>query len=244
MHDKEMLFLAQLSDFENQIFNKGERLIPNVTHNRDELVRHKSSYLFFYRIIEKDLTQNNHIGKTVRIIDLGCGVGHGCHMLSRIPNSEVVGVDISQPSLDYAQKHYSGTNIQYHHSDLEDYINSMPEFDYAVSRNCLEHISNGLQLALLVKWKYRLMVDVPYNEPERRNSHHLINRINDSSFADYPQAELLFQDLAGTIYDTNKKPPNPNIIICVCSHPELPKINDTLEFPLSSWTEDLEPRGI
>ena len=77
-----------LSDLETLIYNNGERLIPNVTHARDELVRHKSSYLFFYRIIKHDLNQKRNSNKVIRIVDLGCGVGHGCHMLAQLPNSE------------------------------------------------------------------------------------------------------------------------------------------------------------
>jgi SAM-dependent methyltransferase len=240
-----LLFLPQLSDLETLIYNNGERLIPNVTHARDELVRHKSSYLFFYRIIKYDLNQKRNSNKVIRIVDLGCGVGHGCHMLSQLPNSEVVGVDISQPTLEYAGIHYSSPNINYQLANLEDYVLSMPEFDYVVSCGAFEHIDNGINLTLSSNWTSRLILDVPYNEPEGRNPHHMISNINEECFADFPEAEIFYQDLGGVVYDINKKPPGANMIICVCSHPDLPRISDTiLNFPLAAWTEDLRLEGI
>lgn len=237
--------MPQLSDLETLIYNNGERLIPNVTHARDELVRHKSSYLFFYRIIKHDLNQKRNSNKMIRIVDLGCGVGHGCHMLSQLPNSEVVGVDISQPTLEYAGIHYSSPNISYQLANLEDYVLSMPEFDYVVSRGAFEHIDNGINLILSSNWTSRLILDVPYNEPQGRNPHHKISNINEESFVDFPKAEIFFQDLGGSVYDINKKPPGANMIICVCSHPDLPRISDTiLNFPLATWTEDLRLEDI
>jgi hypothetical protein len=88
-------------------------------------------------------------------------------------------------------------------------------------------------------------LDVPYNEPKGRNPHHLINNIDEKSFADFPEAEIFYQDLGGVVYDINKKPPSANIIICICSHPDLPRISDTiLNFPLPAWTEDVGLEGI
>lgn len=37
---------SPLSPLEAVIYNEGERLIPYVTHDHDELVRHRSSYVF------------------------------------------------------------------------------------------------------------------------------------------------------------------------------------------------------
>lgn len=233
--------MPQLSDLETIIYNNGERLIPYVTHARDEVVRHKSSYWFFYRIIKQDLMANNNKSKMIKIVDLGCGVGHGCCMLSHIPDSEVVGVDISQPTLEYARSHYSAFNISYQLANLNEYIPSMPEFDYVVSRGAFEHIADGIKLVLSSNWTSRLIFDVPYDEPKGRNPHHLISQINEESFADFPRAEVFYQDMEGIIYDFNKKPPRPNMIICVCSHPDLPQINDIgLDFPLPPWTEDMD----
>jgi hypothetical protein len=45
----------------------------------------------------------------------------------------------------------------------------MPVFDYAVSRGVLEHMPDGLRLANGTRWRYRLLFDVPYDEPGEAN---------------------------------------------------------------------------
>lgn len=63
------------------IYNRGERLVPYVSHDNGELVRHRSSYAFFHRIIAED-TAAREPSATVSIVDLGFGSGYGCALLS------------------------------------------------------------------------------------------------------------------------------------------------------------------
>ena len=224
-----------LSTLEKKIYNSGERLIPKITHDFSELVRHMSSYLFFRRMIDLDIATQEKSG-AVHIIDLGCGVGYGCEILSKIPNSQIMGIDCSPESIEYAKSHYIRKNITYLVVDLVEYIPKMPEFDYIVSRNTFEHIPNGLQLALNTKWRFRLMFDVPYDEPPGHNPHHLLFNIREEAFSKFPEKQLFYQDLAGFIYNIAHKPPTPNIIICVCKRPSLQKIADSnISFPVPPW---------
>ena len=111
----------------------------------------------------------------------------------------------------------------------------MPPYDYVVSRGVLEHIPNGLQLGFLAKWSKRLILSVPYNEPQNVNPHHVLSGVREEGFSDI-DAELFYEDLNGITYDKNSKPPKPNMIICVCTHPTLPKIADTqISFPIPAW---------
>jgi glycosyltransferase involved in cell wall biosynthesis len=217
--------MAELNELERIIYNEGERLIPGLTHDLEELIRHYSSYLFFRLIIMNDLAiaTNN---KAIDIIDLGCGVGWGCRVLSEITHSHISGVDISRDSLEYAHEHYMNTDIHYEQADLLEFIPRMPECDYAVSRNAIEHIPNGLRLAKSIKWRRRLIFDVPYGEPEGRNIYHVLTGITEEAFVGFDGVEIFYQDLSGCIYDAQHKPANPNIIICVCSSPDLPKLSD------------------
>jgi SAM-dependent methyltransferase len=230
-----------LTRLEEIIYNDGERLIPGVTHDLQEVVRHRSSYEFFRLVIENDLTivEEFQGSRPVKIIDFGCGVGHGCYVLSGIRNSRVRGVDFSKESLEYAKCHYGGDSITYTLADLNEFVIEMPETDYVVSRGVLEHIQNGIQLAMSTKWRYRLLFDVPYDEPEEVNPHHLLTGIREENFSEFPNAELFFQDLSGIIYDVHHKPPKPNMVICVSSHPSLPKVGSTtMDFPLPAWEPD------
>jgi len=235
---KDKMGQLKLTSLEKKIYNEGERLIPGVTHDMSEVIRHTSSYEFFRMVIENDLPlieKTQELG-TIHVIDLGCGVGHGCYTLAKLQKLNITGVDVSQESLEYARCHYSKDNISYQQKDLTHFIPEMPIYDYIVSRGVLEHIPNGLQLALSSKWRYRLLFDVPYDEAEGPNRHHQIIGIREEHFSSFPNAELFFQDLAGVIYDMKNKPAKSNMIMCVCSHPDLPKVSSlNIEFPLPAW---------
>lgn len=218
--------------------NEGERLVPGVSHDLIELVRHRNSYVLWRNIIEHDIANKHMTDLPIRIADLGSGVGHGCATLAEITNSEVVGVEIAPEAVDYARKHYAAPNIIYVESDLHKFIEEMTDFDYVVSRAVLEHIPDGLALALRSRWRMRLMVDVPYDEAPSTNRHHLVNAITEESFAEYPNAELLYQDGAGFFYDTQSRPtePKPYVIMCLTRSDTLPSIESLgLTFPHRPW---------
>lgn len=221
----------------DKIFNEGERLIPGVTHDIKELIRHRSSYMFMKKIIDLDLMMGT-VSRPVRVVDLGCGVGHGCYTLSEIRDAKIMGVDISLDCLEYAQKYYDKFNISYMKMELAEYVDSMSMFDYVVSRGVLEHIPNGLELAIKSKWKYRLIFNVPYNEPEG-NPHHVLLGIREKNFKSFTNSELFFEGLDGRIFDVQTKPDKPNMITCVCSRSGHPKIKEMLKFPLSAWKPDI-----
>ncbi len=233
--------MSELTPTEKIIYNEGERLIPGVTHALAEDIRHLSSYLFFRRVIETDRAITKKETKELRIVDLGCGVGHGCYAISKIQGVHVLGIDISPESLEYAHSHYGRPNISYQIAALPEFIPAMPEFDYVVSRGVFEHVPGGLRLALSAKWLYRLLFDVPYDEPEGGNPHHVLTGITEESFVGFPGAELFFQDLAGVIYDVRHKPPSPNMIICVQSRPELPEVSSLITFPVAACRPEQVP---
>lgn len=227
-----------LNPLEAIIYNEGERLIPNVTHNHNELVRHRSSYVFWRAVVELDLPG---LREPVTIVDLGCGVGHGCVTLAEIPGTQVVGVDRSAESLEYAARYYARPNIDYMRADLVEYMPSMPPFDYAVSRNAMEHIPDGLELVRQSSWRQRLMFDMPYAEAEGVNPHHIVHDMQEDAFGRFEDAELFFQDLAGVTYDRRRKPERPNIIMCIASRPGLARVSRELCFPIDGWDEGRPP---
>jgi SAM-dependent methyltransferase len=214
-------------ELEGVIYNEGERLIPGVTHDRAELIRHRSSYVFWRDIINADGARG------VSILDLGCGVGHGCVTLAKLRGTGVVGVDSSAESLAYAQANYRRRNVRYVQADMRDYLENMRAFDYVVSRGAIEHVPNGLTLLHAAQWRRRLMFDVPYDEPTGRNPHHVVNDIREESFSAWEDAELFFQDLDGVIH--SKKRHQTNVIGCVASAPDLPRVADLFQFPVPAW---------
>jgi hypothetical protein len=189
----------------------------------------------------------NIYGKhSVSIADFGFGVGHGCKALSRIPNSRVVGIDLSPDCLQYAQKHYSAPNITLVISDIIEYVSTMPTFDYIVSRGVIEHVQDGINVMRQAKWKNRLMMDLPYNEPYDVNQHHVVCSVTEKDFIHYPDAEIFYEEVSGEIYLGKVKKPIPNMIMCVCSRSDLPRVSEVLKFPVPAWQpncdyEDFHP---
>jgi SAM-dependent methyltransferase len=224
-----------MSDIEKVIYNEGERLIPGITHDVKEAIRHKSSYSFFRKIIEYDISMK-YMSNSVSILDFGCGVGYGSAMLAEIPDVSITGVDIFNDCILYAQERYRKSNINYRLIQ-SDYVKSMDEYDYIVSRGVIEHIDDGLEVAFKMRWKERLLFNVPYDESPG-NSHHVLLGITEKDFERFTNVELYYEDLGGRTYDAATKPTKPNMITCICSNSRLPSVGImNMTFPLPAWEE-------
>lgn len=226
--------MSALTETQEQIFNDGERLIPGLTHDIIELIRHRTTYVFFKRIIEQDLASGIVRGP-IRILDLGCGVGHGCKELAGIADARITGVDIMPEALEYARANYGTSNVEYLQSSIEDYVENMDSFDYIVSRHALEHVEDGLSLCSRLKWSQRLMVDVPYKEPAGVNPHHLVSEIEDESFPAHPTAEFFYQDMQGAIHQSPHGVADINTITYAISQAALPAPSTLLPLPFPRW---------
>jgi hypothetical protein len=97
------------------------------------------------------------------------------------------------------------------------------------------HAAPNGNLAFLSKWRMRLIFDVPYAEPSGRNPHHIIHDINEQTFSGIPDAELFYEDFDGNIYDAANKPSAPNLIMCVVSSPDLPRVGSFMKFPYYAY---------
>lgn len=225
-----------LDAIEERIWNAGERLIPGVTHDTDEVIRHKSSYLFFKKVIENDLLSGS-LGKSmVRILDIGCGVGHGTQMLAEIPGAVVTGIDSSEDAIEYARLHYRGDNITYQVADAVAFVKGMATFDYVVSRHCLEHIEDGIEVGAQSKFDVRVIVNVPFGEAEG-NPYHFVHHIDEKNFENYGNREFFYEGLDGVTFREFPKK-SPNSIVCVSSRAGLPKVARQFAFPLPAWQAD------
>ncbi len=227
------------------IYNAGERLVPGETHGRDEVVRHKSSYQLFRDVIEADILRDpSMLESGITILDIGCGTGHGTFMLGEILGAQIVGIDPSIESVQYAQCNYGAKNIQYVNGDAESFVRDSHPFDYVVSRHALEHVVDGLNFALKVHCRKRLMVNVPFNEADG-NIHHLVHWIKEEHFEAYPNKEFFYEGLDGVTELTRAEENPPNSILCISSALELKPVRELFEFPIAAWKpEFLQNLGI
>ena len=227
------------------IYNFGERLIPGESHDKDEVIRHKSSYEFFYRIIESDIINNpSLLAREITILDVGSGTGHGTFMLSKLPGVKVTGLEPGIETVEYSKNNYSSKNIEYINTDLHSFIRLGLIFDYIVSRHALEHIVDGLDMILAVPFHMRLLVNVPFFENDK-NPFHLVHWIDENSFLNYKNREFFYESITGetSIYRQVDNPPNS--IVCVDSMTELGKVSDMISFPFPAWQpEFLQELGL
>ena len=113
-----------------------------------------------------------------RVLDIACGVGYGTHLLAEAAGSsaEVVGVDISEDSLDYARRRYAAPNVEFKIGDALEFAD--PEgFDTIVSLETVEHVGDPValiaNLVSLLRPGGVLVASVPTTPSTDVNPHHL-----------------------------------------------------------------------
>ena len=227
-----------MNKLQRLIYNNGERLVPYISHDEAELVRHRSSYAFFHGVISHDLqARSNKNNLDISVVDLGFGSGYGCSLLCSLPGSRITGVDIGPECEIFARQYYSRSNICYITKDLTQFVPEMAEYDYVVSRGVLEHVPNGLDLIKRLKFNNRVMIDVPYDEAPG-NEHHVLTGIREEDFSHYGDCEIFYEDLDGIIYDAAGKPSKPNMIMIVINAPGIPKVSTFMDFPIPAERSD------
>ena len=122
-----------MNKIQRVMYNEGERLVPYVSHDESELVRHRSSYAFFHNVIASDLQMHPLASEErVSVADLGFGTGYGCTLMSGLPNSIITGIDIEDKCEIFARQYYWRSNVRYVIEDLTTFIPKMDFFDYVV----------------------------------------------------------------------------------------------------------------
>ncbi|WP_097412728.1 class I SAM-dependent methyltransferase [Escherichia coli] len=84
-----------------------------------------------------------HLVKDKVVLDIACGEGYGSALLMKAGAKRVVGVDISQESIEHAKKLFGGYNVEFIVSDACTISERYGEdfFDMVVSIETIEHIN-------------------------------------------------------------------------------------------------------
>lgn len=77
--------------------------------------------------------------KDKQVLDIACGTGYGTRMISQVATS-VIGVDISEDAIKYANASYKSNNIKYVLANATNIPYAANTFDVIVSFETLEHI--------------------------------------------------------------------------------------------------------
>lgn len=113
-----------------------------------------SAYAAYYASMDKSMRQKialvtAHFPPGGRIVDMGCGSGSGSYDLARLyPRAEVVGVDISPQSVEYARGKYQSPNLSFSLGDIKDPLFPADSCDAILDCSVIHHVTsfNGFSL--------------------------------------------------------------------------------------------------
>ena len=213
-----------------ELNNHGERLVPGYSHYLEEVIRHKSSYEFYKKIIENDVCQ---LKTPINILEIGCGTGHGTNMLSKIENCTIFAIDIDEDAIEFARKNFSAQNVSFEAKTL-DQIPHDKKFDYIISRHSFEHIEGIFSDVLKLRPNCRIMANVPYKEKPGNEFHFYLN-IDEEMFSLWPNAQFFYEDLKGQTFNSPEYP-SINSIVCISTfNTALSDVAEFMSFPFAPW---------
>lgn len=98
--------------------------------------------------VAKNIIASLNLESNDKILDIGCGDGKASAELAfLLPNGEVLGIDISYSMIDFVQKNYATSNLQFQQQNVLD-LNYNQEFDAVVSFTALHWVKRQ-KIALL-----------------------------------------------------------------------------------------------
>lgn len=111
-----------------------------------------------------------------RVLDIACGAGYGSQMLGLAGADAVLGVDVCPQTVQYAQKHYQVSSVQFVCADAEQFEWTEP-FDVVVSFETIEHLhhpTNFLErIRRLLAPEGKFLLSVPLGETRHLDRYHL-----------------------------------------------------------------------
>jgi glycosyltransferase involved in cell wall biosynthesis/2-polyprenyl-3-methyl-5-hydroxy-6-metoxy-1,4-benzoquinol methylase len=113
----------------------GERIVPEADNCEPLFAgkmyqEHLARYLFASQVC---------VGK--RVLDVGCGVGYGAHLLARRGAAQVTAFDISEDAVQHALEFYAHPRIEYVVASAEDFSIPGP-FDVVTCFELIEHLNH------------------------------------------------------------------------------------------------------
>ena len=120
--------IRQLKSPTSETSSYPERIIPEETPS-GPLSSHLKRYDFARQFCHDKI-----------VLDAACGVGYGSSYLAQVAQ-RIIGVDISQEAISYAQKHYPKENIQFRAGDVTNLEFPDEYFDVVCAFETLEHLA-------------------------------------------------------------------------------------------------------
>ena len=116
----------------------GERMIPECNYDEEIYLEHMSRYIFASQFVKDKVT-----------LDIACGSGYGADFLSKEGARRIIGIDISNETINYCKKKYSHDNISFLIGNVENIPIKNNEIDVIISMETIEHVDEKAQLSFI-----------------------------------------------------------------------------------------------
>jgi ubiquinone/menaquinone biosynthesis C-methylase UbiE len=87
-------------------------------------------------------TLANRMGRELNVLDVGCGNGSAVTRYLSHTGGSVLGIDLHEPSINFAQENYGGKGINFSVSRAEDLSVKEMGFDAVIFADVLEHVED------------------------------------------------------------------------------------------------------
>jgi SAM-dependent methyltransferase len=86
------------------------------------------------------------LGRSINVLDIGCGTGDLITVWVARLGAEVVGIDIHEPSIRLARRRHSMPNLQFDLATAEDLLTEEKTYDVIICSEVLEHLHHPQSL--------------------------------------------------------------------------------------------------
>jgi SAM-dependent methyltransferase len=161
-----------------------ERLVP------DETPDDPASQSIMEIHMRRYHTANRYVpGK--RVLDIASGAGYGSQMMKQAGATSVIGVDLSETSLEYARQHYATPGVEFIHGNAEEFT-WQHKFDVIVSYETIEHLPTPSKFLArihdLLTPEGTFLLSVPLGETRHMDKYHLHAFSREDIFTLFDQA--------------------------------------------------------
>lgn len=126
----------------------GERMMPEFNKGSEIYIEHLSRYIFASQFIKDKV-----------VLDIACGSGYGSDYLMKNGASKVIGVDISEESVNYCKNKYNKDNLRFAIGSVVNIPVEDNSVDVIVSFETIEHVGGEDQIVFMKEIKRVLKKD-------------------------------------------------------------------------------------
>lgn len=104
----------------------------------ENIYGHRKKVEFFRREIAQEIAIKNHVS----VLDIGCGSGWAVTRNVVFDRVSILGIDMYQPNIDYANAHFASENVRFECRKAESLAHLGNKYDVILLSDILEHVND------------------------------------------------------------------------------------------------------